>query len=438
MRRLISCQLDGIFASLTLGGFALLSCASPAFAQEEDTFGSSVSSRESSRLRDGGIRAGSFVISPTVDVDVAYNDNIQATETNTTSDGIVTLQPEVSIESNWSNHALRVLGRYQRSAYFKNSSENVTEYGATANGRLDVSRQTRLSATVEYNRLAERRGDLGSFQSTAERVQFSTLGGSLRLDQSFGDLTLRAEARAQQWRYDDVALPSGAVLDQKFRDFNMVSGGLQAGFNISPATQVFARATVEARRYDLRRGDIGFDPITAVDRSADSFRMEVGVQRELTQLLSATVRVGYLNFRYPDPTVRDLKVFAYFGTLRWHITPLTSIYLDGERGVDETVSPTTAGNLRDEVRLRVDHELLRNLVLTGRVRLGWIKPSITDAGAGFVTANSRERQVELESRFYVNDRFRLEFAVRHVERNSSTNLLNYKSNLVSFGLRYAI
>lgn len=438
MRAIKICQFDSGFSSFTIGGAALLATTLPAFGQEVDTFGASVTSREANRLRQGGVRTGSFLVLPTVQFDLAYNDNIRATQNNPVSDGIATIRPQVAIESNWNNHSFRLDGRYLKSVNFENSSENISEYGAAANGRLDISRQTQLSATVEYNRLAERRGDLGSFQSTAERVQFSTFGGSLRLDQRLGDLTVRAEGRAQIWRYDDVQLQGGPLLDQKFRNFNVVSGSLQTGYSISPITQVFTRATVEARRYDLRPGDTGFDPITGVDRSANSFRLEFGVQRELTQLLLATVRVGYLNFRYPDPTVRDLKVFAYFGTVRWNVTPLTSIYLDGERGVDETVSPVTAGNLRDEVRLRVDHELLRKLVVTGRARLGWIKPSITNGGAGFVLGKSRERQFEFEARYYMRDRFRLQFAARHQARTSDTNFFNFKSNTVSVGLHYAL
>lgn len=438
MRAIKIGQIDGSISRFSLGGFALLACTTSAFGQEDDTLGSSVTSREASRLRQGGLRTGSFLVLPSVQFDLAYNDNIRATETNSTSDGIATVRPEVSVESIWNNHSFRLNGRYQKTAYFDNSSENVSEYGVAANGRLDISRQTRLAASVDYNRLAERRGDLGSFQSTAERVKFSTLGGTLSLDQGLGDLTVRAEARAQTWRYDDVALAGGTVVDQSFRNFSVVSGSLQTGYSVSPITQFFTRATVEARRYDLRRGDVGFDPITGVDRSSNSFRLEFGVQRELTQLLTANVRVGYLNFRYPDPTVRDLKVLAYSATLRWNVTPLTSIYVDGERGVDETVSPTTAGNLRDEVRLKVDHELLRNFVVTGRARLGWIKPSVVNAGPGFVLGNSRERQFEFESRYYIKDRLRLQFAVRHQARNSSTSFLNFKSNTVSVGMHYAL
>lgn len=409
-----------------------------ASAQDRDTYGSSVTSRENSRLREEGLRAGSFLVMPQISADLVYNDNIQASNANAASDGIATIRPELTVESDWNNHLVKLDGFYQRAAYFENSTEDVSEFGTAFNGRLDIARQTRLSAILDYNRTAERRGDLGSFRATVERVQFSTLGGTLRLDQTLGDLVLRAEGRARQWRYDDALLQNGSVLDQKFRDFKVVSGSVQAGFNVSPITQFFARATIEARRYDLRRGDIGFDPLTQIDRSADSVRLELGVQREITQLLLANVRIGYLNFRYPDPTVRDFKVLAYAATVRWNVTPLTSIYLDGERSVDETVSPTTAGNLRDEVRLRVDHELLRNLVLTARARLGWIKPSLAAAAAGTAVSRNREREFLFEPRFYMTSRLRLHFNLRHQARTSSNAGQSFKANSVTLGFNYAI
>lgn len=417
---------------------ALAVSTGAAFAQNRDIYGSSVASRESGRLRDEGLRAGSFLVMPQISADFVYNDNIQASDTNTVSDGIATIRPELTVESNWNNHFVKLDGFYQRVAYLENGTEDVSEYGTAFNGRLDISRQTRFSATADYNRTAERRGDLGSFSTTAERVNYSTLGGTLGLDQTLGDLALRAEGRARQWRYSDVLLQDGSVLNQNFRNFKVMSASLQAGFNVSPITQFFTRATIETRRYDLRRGDAGFDPLTQIDRSADSLRLELGVQREITQLLLATIRIGYLNFRYPDPTVRDFKVLAYAATVRWNVTPLTSIYLDGERRVDETVSPTTAGNLRDEVRLRIDHELLRNLVLTGRARLGWIKPSLAGAAAGTFASSSREREFVFEPRFYMTNRLRLHFNLRHQARNSSNGGRGFKANSVALGVNYAI
>ena len=422
-------------------GCGVAGVAGPAWAQDTgqagdtDQLGDTVLSREAARLREGGIKAGSFTIMPDASIMVTVDDNILADSDNPITDGIVTLRPAIAIESDWSRHALDISGNIQNITYLENSSENATEFNLLASGRIDVSRQTRISLSADYNQQAERRGDLGSFQAAAERARFSALGGSVRLNQSLGRVALQAEGRYREWSYDDVPLTSGAILDQSFRDFQVTSGSLQVGVNVSPITQIFSRFTAESRRYDLRPGDAGFDPLTFVDRSADSLRLEVGLQRQLTELLTATVRLGYLDFSYPDPKVRDFKVFAYFATVRWNPTPLTTISLASERSVDETVSPTTAGNLRDELRLSVDHELLRQLILTGRVRLGWIEPS--EAPTSLVTNSSQERQLSLESRYYLFEKFRLSLNLQHTARDSSFAGLDFSANSASFQVLYS-
>jgi hypothetical protein len=424
------------------GVCTLLLCSSqvaliaPAFGQSGDRLGDSVLSREASRLREGGIRAGAFTILPTVDAEVSYNDNIRANSSDTASDGIVTVRPQVEVESDWNLHQIRLLGTFQRVAYLENTSEDASEYTLVASGRIDVSRDTRLRLDADFVRQAERRGDLGSIQSSAERAKFSTIGGRVRLDQRVGNLALGAEGRIRQWTYDDVLLANGQNLDQSFRNFDLASGSLQAGYYISPFTQVFSRFTYEARRYALRRGDAGFDPLTGIDRSANSTRFEVGIQRELNELVTATVRIGYLNFRYPDPAVKDVKAFAYFATVRWNPTPLTTVTLDSERSIDETVSPSTAGNLRDELRLSVDHELLRQMIISLRGRLAWINPA--EATATVAIGNIREREFSIEPRYYLTNRLRLTFNARHVARNSSSNRAQgFTANSATLGLRYA-
>ena len=92
MRAIKICQFDSGFSSFTIGGAALLATTLPAFGQEVDTFGASVTSREANRLRQGGVRTGSFLVLPTVQFDLAYNDNIRATQNNPVSDGIATIR----------------------------------------------------------------------------------------------------------------------------------------------------------------------------------------------------------------------------------------------------------------------------------------------------------------------------------------------------------
>jgi len=429
----IALQLSG--GALGFGALQL-SLAAPALAQDADRLGDNVLTREQARLEEGGIRAGSFVIRPVIDADLIYNDNILADATQRDGDFIGIVRPQIEVESDWAVHQLELRGSYQRSAYFENPSEDASEFTLAAAGRLDISSDTRLNLDADYRRQAEQRADLGSIRATAERARLSSAGLRARLSQRFGRFALAVEGRASQWTYDDVALSNGQTLDQTFRDFTLASGSVQAGYYVSPLTQVFARVSYEARRYDLRPGEPGFDPLTGVDRSADSTRFEIGLQRELNELITATVRVGYLDFAYPDPTVQDVEALSYFAAVRWNPTALTTVTLDAQRSLDESVSPNTAGNLRDELRLAVDHELLRQLIVGLRGRLAWVDPA--EATGIPAIGNTQDREIAFEARYYLANRIRLRLNLSHTTRNSdNNNIFDFRANAASLSVGYA-
>ena len=235
--------------------------------------------------------------------------------------------------------------------------------------------------------------------------------------------------------YGDAILSSG-ILDETFRNVHIYNGSLQIGYNLDSLSQFFVRGTLERRRYDLRPGDPGFDPLTQIDRSGDSTLIEGGVQRDVTRLIQATLRVGYLNFRYPDPSLRDISAFSYFGNVRWNVTPLTTVNATAQRRVDETSSPITAGNLRDELALAVDHELLRTLILSGRARLAWINPSIVGGSSTLIVRSSREQELSLEARYYIARSFRIQGGYTYSSRQSVDRFIAYRSNRLTLGVNY--
>ena len=53
-----------------------------------------------------GIRLGSFKLHPSLVIDGEYNDNVYAVETGEKDDFLLRAHPEISLKSDWNNHAL--------------------------------------------------------------------------------------------------------------------------------------------------------------------------------------------------------------------------------------------------------------------------------------------------------------------------------------------
>jgi hypothetical protein len=399
-------------------------------AQEVDQARStSVSEREATNntAAGAGIRLGSFTLRPTLRVDSELNDNIYATDTDRRGDIYLVVRPEAAISSDFGSNAVGASAYLERSQHAKYTGEDVTQYGGTINGRYDIMRTTRLSALVQIDRAAESRGSLGTFRQTSTPAQFTSLIADATLNQEFGPFALAATGRVRKLSYSDALLGS-ARIDQSYRNVTIRSGTVAASYGFHELTSLIVVGMVERRRYALRDGDAGYDPARLSDQSADGFRIEAGLSREITSLLTGSVRIGYLRYRYADPRLRDIAGLSYFGDLNWNVTRLTTITAAASRRLDETTSPVTAGNLRDEFRLGVDHELLRRMILSADVRGASIRPSNA-------VPSSQEFEVSAGARYYLNRHLRLEALVRHADRSSRDRSVAFRANSVLIGLR---
>lgn len=397
----------------------------------------SVTARERTRLEDNSRQVGAFLVTPQIAVKASYDDNIYATDSDKRGDVYLTVHPQLDVKSTWSRNAINFSAYFDRDVHAEYTGEDVSEYGAALDGRYDISGQTRIYLGVDAARSAERRGSLSSFTLSAEPVRYNSVIANGAFEQDLGSLRLRAEGRFRRVTYEDAVLTTtGAAFDQTFRNFDIYSGTVQASYDLNTLTRFVLRGTLEQRRYELRPGDVGFDPLTSTDRSGDSTLVEAGVTREITTLLSGTVRLGYLSFRYPDPRLNDVNGISYYANINWNITPLTTLRAIAQRRVDETTSPITAGNLRDEVSVSADHELLRSVILHADARHAWINPSVADGVTTVIDNSSRETELGFGARYYIGRKLRVDADYYHQRRTSDNPLLAYVSNIATVGVSF--
>src|SRR6185312_7347867 len=82
-----------------------------------------------------GLRAGSFLIFPSLDLSGGYNSNIYAAPSAEKSDGIFTLSPAIAVRSNFQQDQLNADISSANAFYADRSSENYNDYQGSVNGR---------------------------------------------------------------------------------------------------------------------------------------------------------------------------------------------------------------------------------------------------------------------------------------------------------------
>ncbi|PKQ07063.1 MAG: hypothetical protein CVT73_09175 [Alphaproteobacteria bacterium HGW-Alphaproteobacteria-12] len=357
-------------ASLAMGILAASACS--AYAQQAgetgadltDVRGQSVMERQRPGYDAAGIRAGGFMVYPTASVTEAYNDNIFATSNNETDDFITTLRAGVAVNSTWSRHALNLNAALLQDFYADSSAEDRFDWNIGAGGTLNVTSATALTGALAYAQRHEDRGDPSSPAAADEPIEYNLFTGNAALAQNFARMTVTVGGEYLDYDYDDSSTAGGVPIDQDFRDREEYYERVRLAYNVSPDTNFFIEGQLDQREYDLQ------PPVVGITRDSDGWQVTVGSEFRLTNLARGGAYIGYQERDYDEATFSDTDGLAYGANVDWFVTPMTTVTFTADQSVQETTVGGSSGFDRQVFGVNVDHELMRNLILSGGASYG--------------------------------------------------------------------
>jgi hypothetical protein len=343
---------------------ACIALTAPQIAQAQDLGSNfkrdknvSVRQRPRPDYEAAGQKAGGFTVYPRVTVDLEHNDNIYAVATGKTDDNIWRVKPEVAIRSDWSRNALGFFAGANVIRYADHSSENAEEYTLAGNGRIDIDRGSNITGSVQAQKLVEPRTAPTSPVAAAEPVKYDLNQGSIVLTKEFNRLRVVGRVDDKDFNYKDVKNIAGTgVVDQDFRDRNELYYGAKAEYAVSPDTAVYASALGNKKDYDTN--------VATLDRSSDGYVVGVGANFDISELARGDVQVGYMKQSYDQATFKSISGFNASGRVEWFPTQLTTVGVNGSRTIEEAVAPGSPGYVSNNIGASIDHELLRNVLLS--------------------------------------------------------------------------
>lgn len=358
---------------LTWSSVAAVTLLAPAVASAqaaEADRGVGVRDRYKPEYEPLGIHAGAFVIRPDLEVDAEYNDNVFATNTNEEEDTIFRIVPSVDVRSDWSRNAVGLRARLTDWRYTDFDSEDHTDWSVDGNGRLDIGSRSSIRVTGGYEDTHESREDAGSPLSLAEPSEYTTTYGGLGFTHEFNRLQIQGDVTFRNYDFEPYKNAGGGTTNQDYRNYDRVDYAARADYALPKGGVVFVEGGYNTRTYDQNT------TITGVNLSQDSdgYRALIGTRIDLTNLLRGEIAVGYMNQDYEDGRLSDASGVAARADLQWFVTGITTIGFGGSREVQESgiffnpVGTNVGGGaIVSSVYGRVDHELLRNVVLSGDV-----------------------------------------------------------------------
>ncbi len=307
-----------------------------------------------------GIAVGSFVLSPSLSVSGGYDDNIFGTAHDRVTDEYVRFRPEASLQSQWDQNSLNIDAHGTIDRYVDHTSENIADYAVTTSGLYQISSDTILRAAARVESDHQSRLSQDIFAQTLRPVRYDEQSGAIALTHDFNRLRLTADAGVARFDWANGQLADGSVYDQQTSDNVSYRFGVRASYAQTPSLAWFVSASANERNF--RTGTV-----QTPERDSHGYQLLAGVDFEPAALLRGSIGVGYISQDFRSPHYTDLSGVGFNAKVQLFPSQLTTVTVQGDRAVLDSGIPGSGGYLSTEGTIRVDHELYRQVILSGSV-----------------------------------------------------------------------
>lgn len=377
-----------------------------------------------------GVRLDGFRIDAAAELGLGYDDNLFGSQNNTEGDFFATLGADAAVRSDWTTHALGLTGRVEQRRYLDNGNQDWTNYAIGAFGRYDITPDTnvqlllnRVQEHLEVDSVDLQQGNI------SEPVPYTYNEVQLQGQTRFNRLGVLLLGNWRGYSYEDVdvgpAPAPGAPAPGEISRFDFDSASAALGFSYELAP---GRNLTLITRYQ----DISYD--NAVQRARDSQTWEVlgGFTYDFDGIWAFRGAVGYRQRDYEGAGIPNLSGPAFEGTVIYQPTQLTTLTAGASRTIEESIRNNAVAFTRTRAQVRVDHEYLRNVILSAELggnRREYEQPD----------EQSTDGYALLQARWLINRNLALVGSYQHTRRlSASEGISEYDRNLVLLRLRVAL
>lgn len=390
-----------------------------------------------------GIRLGSFIVHPSLGLTETFDSNVFAAPTGAKSDFYTTENPGVSVASDWNRHSLAFTATGQFKQYATHTTENVNNAATDLRGRYDITNGQYFIADAGYALQHEDRASPDSVANQAHPTEYHVTGAYLAYVHELTRIGFRVDGTVTSYDFNTQFTSTGVLIPENDRDRIEYVVAPRVSYEFIPGYQAFLRVVGNLRRYNeqdqtLLHPDLAnptiLNPEGSARRNSMGYEVDVGTAIEVTRLITAEIYAGFLHQEYQSPLFPNVNGIAFGGNLLWNITPLTSIKGSFSQSVAETTlvnfDPATAtaanplgaqaasSSRETNLQLTVEHELLRNVLLTGSV--GYVRDDYRGINRIDNTYGS-----DIGARYLMNRNIRLTADVSYSKRDSSVPFGGY-------------
>jgi hypothetical protein len=312
-----------------------------------------------------GVDVGTLRLKPFVETGLGFDSNPNRQSVGVTASPFVQTEGGVGITSLWSQHSLTADLRGGYTDYFRLPIANHPDASAVVDGRIDVTRDTKIDLEGRFALSTQTPGSpqlaVPGATFIVNRPSIVSYGTTAGVSQTFNRLTLGLKGTFDRFSYEDATLSDGSTLALSTENYNAYGLTARAAYELTPGLIPFVEATGDMRHHDSLLDVYGYE------RNSTGISGRAGSTFEISRMLTGDLSAGYANRHYVDQRLPDLNGPTVDGTLTWTATPLTTLTAKANTYLSETTQAGTSGAISRTVSLQLAHALFRNLTLTGVV-----------------------------------------------------------------------
>lgn len=310
-----------------------------------------------------GIRIGTLVFRPLLEVMETFDSNIFATASDPRGDWVTRLRPRVRLATEGGQrHAVDLTVGAEIGRHLWYPRENYEDMDVRARGRLDLTDGTALVAALSFARGHLPRVDPEASRRAVAPERVRRLGGSVGVVRTGTPVTVRADSPVTWSDHDDGRTASGEIVDADRRDSVLWRPGVRVAYTPVADNEL----ALMARYLQAWTGPPGAGRARRDTRGADLW---LSASRMSGALWHLAVAIGYTPRLFADPALTDVTAAdALAGRLEvaWHPTTRTTVRAVADRGLRRTTLDGAAAVLSHRVTPSVTHTLRHGLSVHGR------------------------------------------------------------------------
>ena len=365
----------------------------PGYTNQE---GTTVLSRARPEYDPLGIRVGDFIIRPELDESVGYNSNVIGQQPAVGS-AVIETSATIKVGSDWARNSLGGSFNVTNTQVPSVSSQSNTTWNAAIGGSYDIGRDTLTVAATHMNAFILPYGiDVVSFNHPGVlyfapipyslndvRVGYTSNFGRFSLTPAF-DFTNVTYRTTNYFGLDGFVPPAavngfvlGSPQDLSYLNHDIYMGSLMAQYEYAPLRDFVAMVRGSSIQYTSPGSSALYGP----SRNGTAFDALVGLDYTANGVWRYRLLAGYETRQYQNFKTHSAPVFE--ADVIWQPQAVTTVTLKGERAIEDAVDLDVAGYVQTQARLQVDHEVRRNIILSGYGSI--VNAQYLDSGGGAET-----------------------------------------------------